>query len=397
MSSFRIVVGVYLAIALLYWLRMLIGVVRVRRGVARLEELASPAPHRWPRVSVVVAARDEADKIAPAARSLMQQDYPDLQLIFVDDRSSDGTGQVIARLAEADDRLRVVRVEELPDGWLGKVHALQRGLEASDGEYVLFTDADVYFAPDTLSKAIAHMVERELDHLSACPSVWEAGAVVDVLVTTFLRQLVAFGIPPCGVSDPDSPAYFGVGAFNMVRRAAFDATEGFEWLRMEVADDMGLALMMKRSGAGCGVVAAFDHVGLHWYRNMREAARGGEKSFSSIGNCRVWRLGVTAAVMGPMELAPAAGLVALAVEPAGWVGWLGASVAALFAAAALLLARWARASLRSALAAPAVALLVVLVMCRVAWLGWRRGGVGWRGTVYPAGALRAGRRVRPRL
>ncbi|NIP78703.1 MAG: glycosyltransferase, partial [Gemmatimonadetes bacterium] len=111
----------------------------------RLGELP-PGP--GPRVTVVVAARDEAGHIAPTVHSLLAQDYPDLEVVAVDDRSTDGTGRILDRLAARQPRLRVLHIDTLPPDWLGKNHALHRGAELASGELLLFTDADVVMRPD---------------------------------------------------------------------------------------------------------------------------------------------------------------------------------------------------------------------------------------------------------
>ena len=417
-----------MGLGLLYWLRTWVGVVLVRGGVGKLEDLptgrqvlpaeldaAGQEPRRagaddpdraWPPVSVIVPARDEAGTIEAAAETLLAQEYPDLQIVFVDDRSVDGTGAIMDRLATEDSqrRVAVVHVDELPDGWLGKVHALAAGWAASDGEYVLLTDADVHLAPGRLPAAVTVATEGGLDHLAACPAVWPAGAVVDVMVAAFLRQLLALALPPTKVADPNSKAYFGVGAFNLVRREVFGATDGWAWLRMETADDMGVGLLMKQSGARCGVVTAFEHVGLHWYPTVAAAARGAEKGYASMGNCRPLPILGMAVVLNVLESAPLAGVAAIAWlaaagAQANWplvtAGTLGAAVVAAFVGSVVGVARWAKAPLVAGLAAPLVTPLVAALMVRVAWLGWRRGGVMWRGRLYPSTALRAGRRVRP--
>ena len=197
MNVVAIILVVWLAVGLLYWLRTWVGVVLVRGGVGRLEDVnvsggdaagreprcaGVDEPERaWSRVSVIVPARDEAGTIEAAAATLMAQDYPNLQIVFVDDRSGDGTGAMMDRLAANDSRVTVVHVEELPEGWLGKVHALAAGWAASDGEYVLLTDADVHFAPGALRAAVTAAADGGLDHLAACPAIWPAGAVVDVM------------------------------------------------------------------------------------------------------------------------------------------------------------------------------------------------------------------------
>jgi len=236
--------ALYAAVALAYWLWNLYAAIRVRRDVPSLDGFAPPAGAPLPRLSVVVAACNEAGTIDAAARTLLAQDYPDLEIVLADDRSTDATGAIIDRLADEDDRVRAIHVTALPEGWLGKVHALDRGTAEATGAFLLFTDADVRFAPDALRRAVALCEQRGLDHLAGLPACWSAGLLVDMVVAAFLRPFVAM-MRPWAVPRPDSRAFLGVGAFNLVRRSALARTPGFAWLRMEVADDAGLGLMMK--------------------------------------------------------------------------------------------------------------------------------------------------------
>ena len=383
----------YVAVALVYWLQVVYALVRVRRAMPVLSDLAPPEPGRWPALSVIVPACNEADRVEAAVRTLLAQDYPDLEIILVDDRSTDATGEILDRLAAEDDRARVIHITGLPDGWLGKVNALRCGVEASRGDFVLFTDADVHFAPGALRKAVAWCEDQGLDHLAAFPTLWRAGVLVDATVSVFVRQFLLM-TRPWAAADPASRAFIGVGAFNLVRRAAFEATPGFEWLRLEVADDAGLGLMMKRSGARCGVVAAFENVGLHWYRSLGEVARGAEKAYASASGCSLGRALVLAGVSLALEVSPVLALVPLAFDGTRLVGCGGIAVLAAFLVSVVVMTRWGRAGVLPALIAPAVMVLGAVIFVRAGLLGWWRGGVLWRGTLYPSAALRAGRRVR---
>ncbi|RMG40035.1 MAG: glycosyltransferase family 2 protein, partial [Planctomycetota bacterium] len=124
-----------------------------------------------PKVSVIVAARDEAARVADCLRSILASDYPDFELIAVDDRSTDGTGQRMDEVAAADPRCRVVHITELPEGWLGKCWALHCGTRAARGEWLLFCDGDVLLAPDCVRAAIAEATRCGLDHLALMPGM----------------------------------------------------------------------------------------------------------------------------------------------------------------------------------------------------------------------------------
>ncbi|MBK7971883.1 MAG: glycosyltransferase [Deltaproteobacteria bacterium] len=218
-------------------------------GLARLRRLADQEPvlARWPRVTVVSPACNEARHVEAAVRSTLALDYPELALVAVNDRSTDRTGEILDRLAVEDPRLVVVHVRELPDGWLGKLNALQAGVERGDGEWLLFMDADVHLAPDALRRAIADAERHGLDLLTVVPTIESAGRLAGAIFGLSLAILSAGG-RLTRVSDPRSPAVAATGAFILVRRAALARTPGFAWLKLEVADDFGLCLLIKSHG-----------------------------------------------------------------------------------------------------------------------------------------------------
>ena len=396
MTLATVLTAAYVALSLAYWLRTLYGTLRVRRSVPLLADLRPPEPKSWPKLSVIVPACNEADKIAPAVRTLLAEDYPDLEIVLIDDRSTDDTGRIVDELAAEDRRVRAIHITELPEGWLGKVHALHTGLAASDGPFVLLTDADVHFRGGALRKAIAWCLDRKLDHLAAFPDIWPGTPLTDSVVNAFLRTLLTLITPPWRAGDPRSKGFLGVGAFNLVRREAFEATAGFEWLRLEVADDMGVAMMMKHSGARAGVVAAFGCVGLQWYRTLGQACRGAEKGYATTG-CRLVPMVLVALIALALEASPV--LAPLAAALGGWgpAGWAcAAAVPAAFLAACVPLARWARVRVLPAVLTPLAAPISAAITLWSAVIGARRGGITWRGTLYPARMLRRGRRLRLR-
>jgi hypothetical protein len=392
MPVLTVLLALYAAVALAYWLWCLHAAVRIRRSVPALDAF-DPPPGPLPRLSVIVSARDEAETIEPAAHTLLAQDDPDLEIILVDDRSTDGTGAVIDHLAAEDGRVRTVHVTDLPDGWLGKVHALACGVAEASGEFLLFTDADVHFEPGALRRAVAWCEAKGLDHLALLPRLRPAGVWVDAVIGTFLRSFIAM-MRPWAVADPESPAFIGVGAFNLVRRAAFEQTPGLQWLRMETADDCGLGLMMKASGARCGVAMAFDLVHLEWYGSLADAARGAEKAYASAAGCRLWHVLVGALGTLAVGMAPLAGPAAAAVWPTNTAAWALTAALPVSAVTNTFFARWGGGRVLPALLGPLAAPVNAAAFVRAGLLGWWRGGVRWRNTLYPSAALRAGRRIR---
>ncbi|MEW6251458.1 MAG: glycosyltransferase, partial [Planctomycetota bacterium] len=318
--------GAYVTVGAAYWCLSLLLAIRVVRNVRLLRDLEPPAPARWPRVAHICPARDEAAAIEAAVRSRLADDYPELEIVLIDDRSTDATGEIVDRLAAADPRVRALHIRELPDGWVGKPYALQRGIELATGEWLLLSDADVHVAPGALRKAVAHALARELDHVAILPELWSASFVLDVLLAAFAR-LLAITTRMWAVADPRSRAAVGVGAFNLVRRSAYERTEGFEWLRLEIVDDMTLAQMLKRAGARPAVLNGRGLVGLTWYRSLGEAARGAEKStFSALGRFSFAGLVARSLVLMLVEIGPWVGAVAalfLASGGSAAAGFLG--------------------------------------------------------------------------
>ncbi len=375
---------VLVVVSSLYWLGIAVAGWLTRRRVPMLDRLSAPEPTTWPRVAVVIPARDEGVHITEALRAKLTDGYPALELHVIDDRSTDDTGA--QAIAFNDPRVSVTRVDALPDGWLGKVNALQRGVEATTTEWLLFSDADVHLAPGTLARVIAWAEAQSLDFVSALPSVRAGDAPTTVALQMFFR-LITSTARLGSVADPNSKAAAGVGAFNLVRRSALAKSPGLEWLKMEVADDMGLGVMLKRSGARCAVLAGRDAVTLQFYPSLAAMFRALEKN--------------GAQAPAPMMLG---GLVALlAVElgfyagfstPHAWVQLLAMVTFVWAVTTDFLTARWLRMPTWPAVFPGLGALPLTFAMARSCLLAIKRGGVMWRGTFYPTAVVRAGQRLR---
>jgi hypothetical protein len=370
-------VAVLVALSLLYWLGLGYAVERSRRS-AGAPPAAGPRSS-WPRLSIVVPARDEAREIHAALRSKLACGYPALEVVFVDDRSTDGTGDVARRLAAEDPRLLVVRVDQLPTGWLGKVHAMQRGLEASTGELVLFSDADVVISPGFLEKVVASVESERLDHATVVPLVRARGPLLSPALAAFFRFITLSGRMWL-VSDPRSSAAMGVGAFNLVRRASLSATPGLEWLRMEIADDVALALLLKRHGFRSRLFHAGPDVSLEFYPSYRALCRAVEKSGATM----------------PLPLLVLAQSMLVVMEGgflAAGLSWATAAGFALAAVVSFRSATWHGVPTWPMWFPAAGQALLGFAMVRSGVLATRRGGVRWRDTFYSTAEVRAGSRV----
>ena len=268
-----------------------------------LAKLTPPDPARWPKVSVISAARNEAEGIGRSLESRLSDGYPDLEVVIVDDRSEDATPEIIADFAGRDPRVRAVRVDELPDGWLGKVHALAAGVEASTGEWLLFSDADVTVEPGMLARSVAYCEAQKLDLLALVPEFRSGSLIVNALWAIFMR-VIAMAVSPAAVRDPHSKAAMGSGGYTLVRRSAYDATPGLEHLRLETADDVALGVMVKQAGGRCDFLNGRHAASVNLYASPREFFEGVEKNGSSLAGTPFWLLALVFRGLACLEFSP---------------------------------------------------------------------------------------------
>lgn len=241
-----------------------------------------PQGRELPRVSIIVPARNEEHNIRRCVTSLLEQDYPDYEVIVVDDASTDGTPRLLVEIARAHPRsakLRVLSLNELPDGWAGKPHALHAGVQEARGEFLLFTDADTWHAPQALKAAVARAEERQLDLLSLnseqeLPSFWEK-ALMPMAVLGISMQY-----PMNQVNDPRSPIALANGQYILLRRAIYERLGGYARpeMRATLLDDRDLALLVKKHGYALEMADGRSLVRVRMYRSLRATWRGWRKN-----------------------------------------------------------------------------------------------------------------------
>jgi glycosyltransferase involved in cell wall biosynthesis len=353
-------------------------------SLADVPPLGSPGPA--PRVSIIVAARDEERHIEPAVRALAQQTYPDYEIIVVDDRSTDATPRVLARVRASEPHLQVVRVDQLPDGWLGKNHALHIGAERATGELLLFADGDVILKPDALSRAVRLLDAARVDHLAVAPDVVAPSALLALVVNYFMMWFLLY-LRPWRARDPKSRAYIGIGAFNLVRREAYAAIGGHSRIPLRPDDDLMLGKLLKSARKRTLLASGDGTVSVEWYRTLGELARGFRKNaFAGLHYSIALTL---CAVAGQLTLGVWP-FVALALTRGS--EWILYAVAVLAQMAAYAGAAWAqRARPWLALFYPVAALLFVVILVAAVSRTLARRGIEWRGTRYALDALRANR------
>lgn len=369
----------------------LIRFVAVVRGSGALPRLFPSASAPAATVSVIVPARNEADTLGPALAALTAQAGPRLEVVVVDDRSEDGTGAIAESIVANCAYARLIRVEALPDGWLGKNHALWTGAcSAPASDYLLFTDADVRFAPGAIAAAVALAEERELDHLAGAPRVVARGPLLAVMITTF-AVLFALFTRPWKVADPRSRASVGIGALNLVRRSTYERAGGHGEIRLRIDDDLALGQLLKARGGRPEFCYARDAASVEWYPGVVAMIRGLEKNaFAGVG-FRLWFvLLATAALLG-LFVAP--WLLAAAPWAAGAERGVFAACAALQVLGAARAASDAGLPRWTGLLFPVGILLFLVILWRSTLVTLFTGGVSWRGTRYPLDELKRAARA----
>jgi len=366
----------------------LIKSIRAGAGLLKIPRISriSPAPGgALPRISIVFAARDEAEKLPAALASLLALDYPDYEVIAADDRSTDGTSEILDNFAQVNSCLRVVHIAKLPSGWLGKPHALEMAAKIATGQWLLFTDADVHFDPLVVRRSIALAKERKWDHLTLLAGVEMRGFWEKVAISYF-GFCFMFGSQAWRVSDPKSAKYLGVGAFQLVRRAAYIASGTHKRLAMDVLDDMKLGKILKQSGFRSGIAAADGLVTVRWHAGLGNIIRGVTKNLFSLFHFRVAPTLACVVLILISGVLPFVGL--FIASGAAWVFSLIAALTAVIVQGEMI--HGAGESRFYGLTHPLGAFIFIYMMLRSMVVTLRQGGVVWRDTFYPLDELRRG-------
>ncbi|PYZ96806.1 glycosyl transferase family 2 [Alteribacter lacisalsi] len=327
-------------------------------------------------ISVIIAAKDEEEKIADTVDSLFSQTCAAHEVIVVNDRSADRTGDILDRLKR--DRypdLRVIHIESLPAGWLGKNHALYQGWLASSGEWLLFADADILFFPDALEKAGSFAFRQGLDHLALLPH--------NIGGTLWYRIFYTFW-SIIGVWNFVAAGHAGVGAFNLMKRSVYEAAGTHEAIALRPDDDIKLGGKIKEAGYAQQLGFGNGLIFIQWYDSLRAMIRGLEKNLFAFMQYRLWM--VAAATVGVLALhvLPFAA-VFVPVLPAQI---LGATVLLIFAGMFLLNRRYFYHPFWYVLTVPLSAVIFLYCLWRSTVKTLAAGGVEWRGTKYSLKELR---------
>jgi glycosyltransferase involved in cell wall biosynthesis len=347
------------------------------RRVLALREVPPEPAVDLPRVSIIVAARNEQRNIGEALDSLLALSYPDYEVIVVDDRSDDGTGYILDRMTCGQNRLKVIHIDALPGGWLGKNHALWVGAKRAGGELLLFTDADIVMEPTVLARAVRFFKANDLDHLAATPSVRMPSTFLRMFGASFIVYFSLFS-RPWKARDPKSPRHIGIGAFNLLSAQAYRQVGGHEAIRLRPDDDIKLGKLIKIAGLRQDVTYAPDFLAVEWYASLGEVIRGLEKNAFAGADYNV-----------ALVLAGAVFHILCSILPFVAVFLTHGAVQAIYLATVILILLTVADSARFhgsrpcyTLGYPVTSVLFVYILLRTMTLNLLRGGIYWRGTFY---------------
>ena len=400
MSYFYWIAGTILALA---WFSRIVDAALGMPSVAdvsRPEWDRNPVlPAGNPRVSIIVPARNEEESIEQALRTLLALEYDNYEVIAVNDRSTDSTGEIMERVAGNSllentremghsfpfPRLRVVHHTELPNGWLGKTHAMWTAANLATGDWLLFTDADVLFKPDSVRRALTYAESVPADHVVLFPQMIMKRPG-EYMMIAFFQTMFMFGHRPWKVADPSTDDHMGVGAFNLVRRRVYEAVGTYEALRMEVLDDMKLGKVVKNAGFAQRNVFGGDLISIRWAKGAMGVVNNLTKNFFAVLSFQWWRTMISAFGLAFLNFGPFLGIFLAH-------GWARVPYAV---ALGSMFAIYVGMSWRSAVPAyyfflhPVGTTLFIYTLLRSMVLTLWNDGIEWRGTKYPLAELRKG-------
>ena len=385
------IVVVYAFIVAVWPIRLLVLHIILRRQCALTHQSPRYDQQSPPLVSAILPAKDEEAYLALCLESIRKLTYPNLEILVVDDRSTDRTGDIAREIASTDERIRVITIDELPPGWTGKTHALERASHMAHGQWLLFVDADTIHAPDSLGIVMEYARSQQAVLASLlpelrCESFWER--VMQPIAAITLMQ----SFPLHKINDNQSKLAFANGQYILIARQAYDAAGGHQAVRDRFVEDIALAQRVKALGFPIRVALARGIVTCRMYASLAQLIKGWSRIFYDALGRSSWRL--TKKLLDPIifcqtgQVALAAGFIVLARDggPFRYRSWLLSVAHHVFMY--FVFQRVYRAAIESAtfsLWYPIANLIVDLILIRAIGM-CLTGNVTWRGTSYAATA-----------
>ncbi len=378
---FTTLVEVYCVVAGIGWIGVIFYVLIGFKKIKSLPEQSFAASQ--PAIAVIIAVRNEEEDVEKALQSICNINYSNYRIIVLNDRSTDNTGAILAQMKVKYPAINVITIDALPDGWLGKNNALYQGYLQTTEEWMLFTDADIVFHPEALSRAMGYVAKHDLDHLTILPRSVSRSVMLNSFLATFALMLVLY-LRPWDVRNPKRKAAMGVGAFNLVKRMAYEKAGTHAPISLRPDDDLKLGQLIKQAGFRSDVLLAKEYLTLEWYKTVRQFRDGLMKNSFSISNYKL-----SGAVLNVL-----ATLICV-VLPIPVMLISGDSPVQILACAVILFQivymeltspnKWWHAFM-----IPFAGALMAYIIMRAAILTLKQGGIYWRDSFYSLADLKSG-------
>lgn len=375
---------IYLLLGPLAWLGICVVSMFARKRMSRLHANRDPLPEPAPTLSIVVPAKDEAAGLRDCVSRILAQDYPGFELVVIDDRSTDGTTQLLDVIAAAEPRVRAAHVTQLPPGWLGKCHALHVGTRELTSEWLLFVDSDVQLAPDAARRAMALAAPRGYDALSIMPQI-DARSFLERAMLPLLATLWGATFRISMTNEDSRPELaFANGQFFLIRRDRYEKVGGHAAVRDQIVEDVSLMRVLKRDGARTRFMFGGELGRTRMHTHLRQMAHGWARIFAGSAGRSIWPIVAAIAVLaGTLAMIVVGIVLSIATAHPSWIGAAVAHVVLVLGYTA-----WAYATAGQN---PLLALLVpatwpvVIGMLVFALRACRTGTVVWRGNAVGIG------------
>jgi len=336
-----------------------------------------------PAIAIIIAVRNEEEELEKALNSVCNLNYSNYRLVLVNDRSTDRTPQILESFAQGFSHVTVIHINKLPDGWLGKSHALYQGYLNSREEWLLFTDGDVSFKPDTLTKAISYSITQQLDHLVLLPHIHSRSALFNSVLATF-KIMFDLQYRPWAAKNPHSGASIGMGAFNLVRRTAYETAGTHLRFALHPNDDLQLGEHIKSSGHKQDVLYGDEQIQYEWYNSLNAFINGLMKNAFSSVNYSFLKAVINSIAALLFFVLPVPVLLVSGVPQQQYLAAIILlSQLALYLLKPALHARW-----WYVLIIPFAAAVISFIMLKSAILTTLQRGIYWRENFYPLSQLK---------
>lgn len=368
------------------WIIVSIYVIINTRRIGYLYEQSTSSLKDLPTLAIIIPARNEEDEIEQALTSVLQLQYPRKEIIVVNDRSTDSTPLILNTMSRTFPELKLITITELEEGWLGKNHALYKGYLSTTSDWLLFTDGDVIYAPGSLNKAMSFALKNHSDHLVAIPQITSPSPLFKTVMNTF-ALILEMKLRPWDASNPRSKASIGVGAFNLVKRTAYEKAGTHKAFSLRPDDDLKLGEHIKKAGLKQHVLYGDHEVSLTWYQNLTQFINGLMKNTFSVSHYSLPRAILNALLAFLVFVLP----VPLFLV-AGESLWIYALLILIAQTALMLLRKGISAKWYDGLMMTFSGMIMVYIVLASAIKTTRQGGIYWRDHFYSLEELKKQRR-----